>query len=116
MPTGRYNFDQRPAYASDAAAHAREYYAQQRAGAAERREALERDGGEIPAVNLQPIMQPTRPPRAPRVEPTAPAKASPELSALDKAVEALVRQHSSGAVIDAAWEAAQRIFHPGRRP
>jgi hypothetical protein len=38
------------------------------------------------------------------------------LSALDRAVEALVRQHSSGAVIDAAWEASKRLFRPGARP
>jgi hypothetical protein len=37
-----------------------------------------------------------------------------ELTDLDKAVEALVRQHSSGAVIDAAWSAAHRIFAGGR--
>jgi hypothetical protein len=34
------------------------------------------------------------------------------LSALDKAVEQLVREHTSGAVIDAAWSAAHRIFAP----
>lgn len=34
------------------------------------------------------------------------------LSALDRAVEALVREHTSGAVIDAAWSASKRIFNP----
>jgi hypothetical protein len=46
------------------------------------------------------------------------SQAEPELSELDRAVEALVRQHTSGAVIDAAWAAAHRIFRPaiGGRP
>jgi hypothetical protein len=38
--------------------------------------------------------------------------AQAELSDLDRAVEQLVRQHSSGAVIEAAWGAAHRIFAP----
>jgi hypothetical protein len=37
------------------------------------------------------------------------------LSALDRAVEALVREHTSGAVIDAAWAAARRTFRPVNR-
>jgi hypothetical protein len=36
--------------------------------------------------------------------------ATPALSALDQAVERLVGKYSSGAVIDATWEAAHRIF------
>ena len=46
----------------------------------------------------------------------ATVKAAQELSALDRAVEQLVREHSSGAVIDAAWNAAHRIFNAGARP
>lgn len=34
------------------------------------------------------------------------------LSALDRAVEQLVREHTSGAVIDAAWAAGKRLFAP----
>jgi hypothetical protein len=34
------------------------------------------------------------------------------LSKLDQIVEELVREHSSGAVIDAAWSAGKRLFHP----
>jgi hypothetical protein len=44
-----------------------------------------------------------------RQQPTAQA---PGLSDLDRAVEQLVRQHTSGAVIDAAWAASARIFRP----
>jgi hypothetical protein len=43
----------------------------------------------------------------------APAsQAPPELPGLDAAVEALVRQHTAGAVIDAAWAASARLFKP----
>ena len=42
----------------------------------------------------------------------ATVEAARELSTLDRAVEQLVREHSSGAVIDAAWNAAHRIFAP----
>jgi len=38
----------------------------------------------------------------------------PQASELDAAVEDLVRRYSSGAVIEAAWEAAHRIFHPNQ--
>ena len=34
------------------------------------------------------------------------------LSKLDQVVEQLVREHSSGAVIDAAWAAGKRLFRP----
>jgi hypothetical protein len=36
------------------------------------------------------------------------------LTGLDRAVELLVRQHTSGAVIDAAWGASKRIFAPAK--
>jgi hypothetical protein len=39
-------------------------------------------------------------------------KTGPALSPLDKAVEQLVAQYTSGAVIDAAWAAAHRLFKP----
>ena len=40
---------------------------------------------------------------------TPPAKG---LTPLESAVEALVAAHTCGAVIDAAWAAAHRLFHP----
>lgn len=42
--------------------------------------------------------------------PPTPPDPNDKRTALDKAVEALVRQHTSGAVIEAAWAAAHRIF------
>lgn len=52
------------------------------------------------------------PPPPPRPAPT-PAKDG--LTPLDRAIEALVREHTSGSVIDAAWAAARRIFQPVSR-
>ena len=53
------------------------------------------------------------PPPAKRVRPRKPkaAELKHPPSALDRAVEALVADHTSGAVIDAAWAAADRL-HP----
>jgi hypothetical protein len=42
----------------------------------------------------------------------ADSQAAGGLTELDRAVEQLVRAHSSGAVIDAAWSASARIFRP----
>ena len=47
---------------------------------------------------------------------TRPAAEYPQgkLTELDAAVEALVAAHTCGAVIDAAWAAAHRLFRPAR--
>ena len=43
------------------------------------------------------------------------AEIQPDPTDLDTQVEALVRRHTCGAVIDAAWAAASRIFRPNGR-
>ena len=43
------------------------------------------------------------------------APAKPGLSEPDRAVEALVAQRTIGAVTDAAWAAAHRLFQPASR-
>ena len=48
--------------------------------------------------------------RKPAAAPVPPPPPPDTRSDLDRAVEQLVRQYTSGAVIDAAWEAAHRIF------
>jgi hypothetical protein len=53
-----------------------------------------------------------KPKRQARPKPETTATPSAALTELDSAVEALVRQHTSGAVIDAAWAAAHRLFQP----
>jgi hypothetical protein len=38
-----------------------------------------------------------------------------KLTGLDRTIEAVIRQHTSGAVIDVAWAAAHRLFQPANR-
>jgi len=52
--------------------------------------------------------------RATTAAPVA-AIAQPQASELDSQVEDLVRRYTSGAVIEAAWEAAHRIFQPPQK-
>lgn len=67
-----------------------------------------------PAPAPPPKVQPIRKARTPAARPTSTPDPS-GLTDLDRTIEALVRQHTSGAVIDAAWSAAKRIFHPEAR-
>jgi hypothetical protein len=64
------------------------------------------------AGKLPPAAAPRTPAaRAPRRQAVATARED-TLSTLDRAVEQLVRDHTSGALIDAAWAAAHRLFQP----
>jgi ATPase subunit of ABC transporter with duplicated ATPase domains len=71
----------------------------------------------LPATDLHTRIR--KPPRKPRQARYAkqqpaprPAPPAPEKSDLDARVEALVAQYGNGAVIDASWAAAHRLFKP----
>jgi hypothetical protein len=60
------------------------------------------------------IPAPPKPPRKPRQAKPADTPPAPELPNLDRLVEGLVREYSTGAVIDAAWSASARLFQPAK--
>jgi 3-oxoacyl-ACP reductase-like protein len=72
----------------------------------EHESAIRRGEERRPAPKPEPA--PARPP-AP-----AAARPAPQLTGLEMAVEQLVAEYTCGAVIDAAWEAAHRLFKPNR--
>jgi hypothetical protein len=83
----------------------------------ERDREAERQARKCAAVSAEPARPAPEatPPPAPNPAPVATAtRPGPQLAGLDMAVEQLVREYSSGAVIDAAWAAAHRLFSPNR--
>jgi hypothetical protein len=73
---------------------------------------------EPPPAPEPPKAPPARNPNAATTKPPA-AQTGPAsgLTDLDRAIETLVSAHTCGAVIDAAWSAAHRLFRPnGARP
>jgi hypothetical protein len=69
-----------------------------------------------PGYQRTPAPEPTPPPTPKPAPVTPPARPAPKdtRTTLDCAVEMLVAEYSSGAVIDAAWAAAHRLFKPNR--
>jgi hypothetical protein len=68
-----------------------------------------------PPLHVIPAPKRARNPRTPKTAPPPEPPPRPILDELNRAVEDLVRQHTCGAVIDAAWAAAHRLFRPNQR-
>jgi hypothetical protein len=81
------------------------------AGELRERDAIARQEAQYEAS----LAKPARPrkPRAPKPgkTPPTPETATPALPELDRQVEALIRAHTLGDILDAAWAADKRI-HP----
>jgi hypothetical protein len=80
----------------------------------ERDREAERQARRCAAVAAEPGPQPAPPPPPARPAPAEPPARPDTRTTLDCAVETLVAEYTCGAVIDAAWAAAHRLFRPNR--